>query len=330
MESRNALASRIDRRAFLNRTAYWVAGATAVFDARVRGADERSTRYQFHQAMCNETFKQWRLEDTCKAIRKAGYTGVEIAPFTLAEDPVRIPAHKRREYSSIIRSEGLDLASLHWLLLAPKGLHITTPDRSVRERSWQYLRGLIDLRFDLGAGGVMVLGSPEQRAATGGLSIASARKNFVDGLAGIAPHAVERGVKVLVETFSEMPTDVARTLDEAVAIVRQIGSPGIQTMLDTGNVINEVEPHATLVDRYFDFIRHVHIKETGGPYPGTGSYDFKPVLSVLRRRGYTGWLSLELTPEALAKMDFSTGPESPEKIAQDSLRYMEAEIAKLE
>jgi hypothetical protein len=29
-------------------------------------------------------------------------------------------------------------------------------------------------------------------------------------------------------------------------------------------------------------------------------------------------------------MDFSTGPESPEKIAQNSLRYMEAEIAKLE
>jgi len=330
MDSRNALPSRIDRRAFLNRTAYWVAGATAVFDARVRGADEQSTPYRFHHSMCNETFKQWRLEDTCKAIRKTGYTGIEIAPFTLTEDPVGIPTQKRREYSSIIRSEGLNFVGLHWLLLAPKGLHITTPDRSVRERSWQHMLRLIDLCCDLGPGGVMVLGSPQQRGATGGLSVDSARKNFVDGLAGIAPHAVERGVKVLVETFIDEPADVARTLDEAVAIVRQIGSPGIQTMFDTGNTINEVEPYATLVDRYFDFIRHIHIKETGGPYPGTGSYDFKPVLRVLRRRGYSGWLSLEMDADVLAKMDFSTGPESPEKIGQYSLQYIEAEIAKLE
>jgi sugar phosphate isomerase/epimerase len=280
--------------------------------------------------MCNETFKQRRLEDTCKAIRNAGYTGVEIAPFTLTEDPVGIPIQKRREYSSIIRSEGLTFVGLHWLLLAPKGLHITTPDRSVRERSWQHMRRLIDLCCDLGPGGTMVLGSPQQRGATGGLSVDSARKNLVEGLAGIAPHAAERGVKVLVETFSTMPTDVARTLDEAVAIVRQIGSPGIQTMFDTGNTIDEVSPPAALVDRYFDFIRHIHIKEPDGPYPGVGSYDFKPVLGVLRRRGYAGWLSLELDADVLAKMDFNRGPESPEHIAQSSLRYVETEIAKLD
>jgi len=57
-----------------------------------------------------------------------------------------------------------------------------------------------------------------------------------------------------------------------------------------------VEPHAGLVERYYDFIRHVHVNEMDGRHPGTGSYDFKPVLGVLRRRAsgvmrQLGWLA---------------------------------------
>jgi D-psicose/D-tagatose/L-ribulose 3-epimerase len=74
------------------------------------------------------------------------------------------------------------------------------------------------------------------------------------------------------------------------------------------------------MDRYFDHIKHVHITEHGGPYPGTGAYDYKPVLNVLHRRGYTGWLSVEV-------FDFSAGAD---KIAQESLRYVQSEIAKLD
>src|SRR5512133_3976583 len=39
--------------------------------------------YVFRQATCNEAFDKSPFADTCKIIRKAGYTGIEIAPFTL-------------------------------------------------------------------------------------------------------------------------------------------------------------------------------------------------------------------------------------------------------
>lgn len=315
MNNHNSSTKKADRRSFLGQTVSVVAGAAAFSRGDLLGAAGRSASYQFKHAMCNETFEKWPFADTCKAIRKAGYTGIEVAPFTLSEDPNGISAQKRREYASIIRSEGLKLAGLHWLLLAPKGLHVTTPDNAVRERSWQHVRQLIDFCADLGPDGVMIFGSPQQRGTTGGLSRDAAVKHFVDGLAGIAPHAVERGVKVLVETFPTRQDDVARTMDEAVAIIRQIGSPGIQTMFDTGNAAKEVEPHATLVDRYFDLIRYIHIRGTNGP-----PYDYKPVLNVLRRRGYTGWISLEA---------FNVSANDAEKIARETLRYMEEEIAKL-
>ena len=273
--------------------------------------------------MCNEAFasanERKSFPETCKAIRNAGYTGIEVAPFSLSDDPIAITAARRREYADAIQSEGLTFAGLHWLLLAPKGLNVVTSDTVIREKSWRHMSHLIDLCADLGQNGKMVLGSPDQRKVTGELTRAEAVQYFTDGLAGIAPHAVERGVTVLIETFSERKEDIAIMLADAYAIVRQIDSPGIQMMFDCNNESAEAEPHSTLVDRYFDHIKHVHITEHGGPYPGTGTYDYMPVLKVLHRRGYTGWLSVEV-------FDFSAGAD---KIARESLKYLQSEIAKL-
>src|SRR5262245_7438291 len=120
--------------------------------------------YAFRQAICNEAFDGWPFADACKAIRMAGYTGIEIAPFTLGESPAAVPASKRRECRDIMQSEGLAFAGLHWLMVSPQGLHVTAPDAALRKRSWQHIRDLIDLCADLGDHGVMVFGSPQQRS----------------------------------------------------------------------------------------------------------------------------------------------------------------------
>lgn len=279
--------------------------------------------YQFRQSICNEVYEGWSLADACASIRSIGYQGIEIAPFTLAQDPATISGAKRREYRSIIENEGLHFAGLHWLMLAPKGLHVTTPDESLRRRSWRHIDTLIDLCADLAGdredNGVLVFGSPQQRSTTGGLSRAEATRHYIDGLAGVAPHAEQRRVAVLVEALPSAQCDVMLSLEEAVKAVEEIGSPAIQTMFDTHNAVDEVEPHPTLIDRHFEQIRHIHINETDGRHPGTGDYDFAALLEVLARRDFGGWVSLEV-------FDFSPGPE---KIAADSLRYIQAQVAKL-
>jgi D-psicose/D-tagatose/L-ribulose 3-epimerase len=273
----------------------------------------------FRQAICNELFENWTFADACRAIRQAGYTGIEIAPFTLAEDPATIPAGQRREYRDIIASEGLQFVGLHWLMVSPKGLHVTAPDANVRCRSWRHIHGLIDLCADLGPGGILVFGSPKQRGTTGGMSREEATSHFVEGFAEAAPHASERGVTVLMEPLPSGQCDVVTSLDEAAAHVRKIDHPAVRTMFDSHNAVEETEPHATLVERHYDLIRHIHVNEMDGRHPGTGSYDFKPVFQVLRRHGYPGWISLEA-------FDFTPGAA---KIAGDSLRYLESEIARL-
>lgn len=275
--------------------------------------------YPFKHCTCNEGFDKWDFAEACRAIRKAGYTGIEIAPFTLAENPVEIPNAKRTEYCSIIRNEGLTFAGLHWLMVSPKGLHVTTPDKALREKSWRFVWDLIDLCADLGPNGVMVFGSPKQRCTTGGIGREEATKHYIDGMAFVAPHAVERGVTVLVEALPVGQSDVVTALDEAAAIVRQIASPGIRTMFDSHNAVDETEPHAAIVERNYDVIRHIHVNEMDGRRPGLGDYDFKPVFEALARRGYRGWISLEA-------FDFKPDPVT---VVTDSLRYLESEIEKV-
>src|SRR5450759_3088060 len=180
---------------------------------------------EFRHSICNEAFEKWPFAGACQAIRQAGYAGIEIAPFTLAETPGEITAAQRARYRDIIGSEGLKFAGLHWLMVSPKGLHVTGPDAGLRRRSWDHLRALIDLCADLGQDGVMVFGSPNHRANTGGLTREQATRNFIDGLALVAPRAESRGVKVLVEALPIAQSDVVQTLAEAVAIVGEISTP---------------------------------------------------------------------------------------------------------
>jgi sugar phosphate isomerase/epimerase len=275
--------------------------------------------YSFRHSMCNEAFRKRPFAETVKAIRRTGYRGIEIAPFTLAESPAAISATERREFRGAMAAEGLAFVGLHWLMMSPAGLHVTTPDSALRQKSWDHIRRLIDLCADLGPDGVMVFGSPQQRSSTGGIGREQATRHFVDGLKSIAPHAESRAVTVLVEALPIAQSDVVQSLAEAAAIVEEISSPAIRTMFDVHNAVDEREPHAALIDRYFDLIRHVHVNELDGRHCGTGDYDFAPMLEVLVRRGYTGWISLEA-------FDFSYGGE---RIAAESIGYLNSVIAKI-
>ncbi len=277
--------------------------------------------FRFRQSICNEVFEGWEFADTCRAVKKAGYEGIEIAHFTLKDSPTAITAAEREEYRRIMHGEGLEFVGLHWLMVAPKGLHVTTPDTELRRKSWQHIDDLIDLSADLagGAPSKMIFGSPKQRTSTGGATPAEAFKNYEAGLAGVAKHAERRGVTVLAEVLPRRDSDVLNLEDEAAALVARIGSPAIQTMFDTHNAADETDPHPAVVEKHFGIIKHIHVNEMDGRHPGTGDYDFVALLATLKRLDYPGWVSLEV-------FDFSAGAET---IATDSLHYLNSVIATL-
>jgi D-psicose/D-tagatose/L-ribulose 3-epimerase len=273
----------------------------------------------FRYAMCNEAFEtppqSHPFAEVCRNLRSFGYEGIEIAPFTLAAHPLEVDSARRRQLREIMASEGISFVGLHFILVGPTPLHITTPDRDLREKSWEYVRHLVDLCADLGPGGIVVFGSPKRRAATGGMTPAEARRHFVDGLANLAPRAEERGVTLLAEACPLASTDVIHTLAEAVEAIREIGSPAVRTMFDVHNATDEIESHDKLIARYRDFIRHIHVNERDGGVPGTGDYDFVPLFRALDGVGYNGWVSLEM-------FDFKADPIA---IAKNSIGYLQTQ-----
>ncbi|HEX4232070.1 MAG TPA: sugar phosphate isomerase/epimerase family protein [Bryobacteraceae bacterium] len=271
----------------------------------------------FRFAVCNELFQSMPFDEACRKVAGVGYQGLEIAPFTLAQNPLDVSAVQRSAIIKTLHDEGLSFVGLHWILMSPPGLHVTTPDGAVRRRSWDHIHHLIDLCADLCSdpdnNGVLVFGSPKQRSTLEGMSRKEAMDVFTNELAHLAPHAEDRRVKILVEALPKNQSDVVNSLAEAVSIVRQIGSPAIKTMFDTHNAVDETEPHAALIRKYFPYIAHVHVNETDGREPGMGDYDFGAVLSVLQELNYSGWVSLEA-------FDFSRDPIEIASRALDHLR----------
>ena len=115
----------------------------------------------FRYAICNETFQDWPFERAFAFAREAGYTGLEIAPFTLARYATDVSPQRRGEVRRQIDGRaGNGRAAL--VARQNRGLYLTSPEKAVRLSTADYLADLARLCRDLG-GSIMVLGSPQQR-----------------------------------------------------------------------------------------------------------------------------------------------------------------------
>jgi D-psicose/D-tagatose/L-ribulose 3-epimerase len=124
-------------------------------------------------ALCNEVLAPWGFAEQCAYAAKLGYRALEVAPYTLADDPGTITDAQARQWAAIAHDHGLAISGLHWLLVAPKGLSISHPDAAVHSRTLSVIDRLVDLCVQLG-GNYLVHGSPAQRNPQPGQSQADA------------------------------------------------------------------------------------------------------------------------------------------------------------
>lgn len=268
-------------------------------------------------AVCNELFTNHSFEDACRLTAQYGFQGLEIAPFTLAEDPFTLGSSQLWTIRDQIQDAGLQCVGLHWLLKAPQGLHLTTPNRQIRAKSWEVLKYLIELCHEL-EGKVMVLGSGKQRNALD-RPPEQVIALLKEGLQELAPFAESAGVKMLIEPLPAKITNVINTLQEAKAFISEIGSPAISGIFDFHNCDDEHQSWEQLIETYFDIIQHVHLNEVDGKYPGTGTSNFVPAFKVLKERDYKEWISLEI-------FHFEDAPETILSATTQFLTQIEGQI----
>jgi sugar phosphate isomerase/epimerase len=212
-----------------------------------------------------------------------GYDGLEVAPFTLAADPMDITDSQALAFKRTADDAGLRIFGLHWLLVAPAGLSIVSEDAAVRSRTVGVMRRLVELCALMG-GSYLVHGSPKQRSTPKGSSREEALARATECFAQIAATAQDKGVVYCIEPLSSRETDLVNTLAEAVRMVDEIGSPAVKTMIDCSAASQmESEPIAHLMARWMPtgHIAHVQVNDPNRQGPGQGDLQFAPILQTI-------------------------------------------------
>ncbi len=262
-------------------------------------------------AICNETFEGWDHERICRFIAGLGYTGLELAPFTLADRITAVDAETRTRLRAQAAEYGIQLLGLHWLLARTTGLGLTSPDASVRATTAAYLVELARACRDLG-GDILVFGSPAQRKIPEGHSREQTVDLAVDTFQRARTAIEDTGVRLCLEPLAPTESDFIQTADEACEILDRLASPAFVLHLDVKAMSSEKASIPDLIRRHIGRLGHFHANDANLRGPGFGDVDFKPILGTLKKVGYTGWVSVEV---------FDYKPD-PETIACESIRYL--------
>lgn len=268
-------------------------------------------------AICQELFEGWDWERQCRFIAEVGYTGVEVAPFTLAPKITDVPPEHRQTLRRQAAEHGLQIIGLHWLLAKTTGLHLTSGEGAIRRATSVYLADLAHACADLG-GNILVFGSPAQRSLDAATSRDQGMERAAEVLRGCVGVLEERGVKLCLEPLTPKETNFLNTCADAIELIDRVGSGQLWLHQDVKAMLSERESIPELVARYADRLGHFHANDGNLLGPGMGPTDFAPIFRALRESQYDGWVSVEV-------FDYAPGCE---RIARESLANMRAALSR--
>ena len=265
-------------------------------------------------SICNELFEGWKMEEVFEYISRIGYEGVEIAPYTISNDVRDVKKKEREEIRSLASSFNLEIVGTHWLLVGPKGLHLTHPDENTRRFTEHYLCELIKFTSDIG-GRILVFGSPNQRSIPEGVPFKKAWNYAKEVFSACSRFAEDYDAVIAVEPLTRASTNFINTAEEAIRLIEEVSHPNFRLNLDVYSMLDEGKPLPDIIRRSRDYLVHFHVNDDNKLGPGFGNVDFRPIIDALKMINYKGFISVEV-------FDFSPGPKRIASVSLETLRKL--------
>ncbi len=263
-------------------------------------------------ALCNEVFQEMSIKDGLSKIAEIGYQGVEIAPFTLKDNPLEINEEDAARCLEAANSAGIEIVGLHWLMAKSEGLHLTSSDQGMRDATCEYLQKLAKLTGQMG-GSIMVLGSPQQRNLECGTVYEDAFSRAVEIIREVSELAGEFGVTLAMEPLSPVETSFLSSCAEARRFISAVNHPACRMHLDMKAMAHEpAGTIATIYEHRWEF-SHFHANDVNHRGPGQGPTDLIAVARTLQEINYKGWVSVE-------PFDYHPSPEDCARISLENLK----------
>jgi D-psicose/D-tagatose/L-ribulose 3-epimerase len=251
--------------------------------------------------------------------KRWGFETVEIA----VEDPSHIDPHYVKQQ---LDRYGLVCGSV----CACMG-----PDRDLRGTPKQqrtalnYLRALLDQ--------MVVLDSPKMigpvYSAVGRADavppIESRRqwKLVAKHLKTLCRYAEERGKVICLEPLNRFETDFINTAEQALQMVKNVGSPTLKVHFDTFHMNIEEKDLAAAIRKAGKHLVHLHACGTGRGTPGKDHTDWKSIAKALKDINYQGDAVIESFTQDVKVMARAAAiwrriEPTTEEIAVDGLKFL--------
>ena len=224
-----------------------------------------------------------------------GYDGIEFMP-----DPEHVP--DPGELEKALKAAGAAMPVVNTGRMAPQGMALLHGVAATRRRSIEAFKRMVDFAGCFGARvGLGVARGPGIPGAGSKVMERMAEEVFRE----LAERAEKAGAVIMLEPADPGVTSYINTVDEAMAWVERIDSPGFGVMLDTYQLA-EAEPsieHGIRAAR--GRANHIHLYDPSrwppGVLPEKDRLDWDRLARVLREERFNGSGSVVLAPEGDAE-----------------------------
>ncbi len=235
-----------------------------------------------------------------RALKDTGFDGVEVPLFDTSD------IDHYRWLSGVLDDIGLQRTAV---ALIPDEAHSPISlDGVARAGAIDHLRRVIECGQVLGC---QVLAGPWFQPL-GVFSGSPPRADELERCAEvhrqILPVMAAAGITAALEPLNRFEAYLLNTCEQAVAYADRIGPGGIGILYDTFHAnIEEKDPLGALQALHASGnLAHVHISENDRGIPGRGHAPIRETITVLKKLGYDGWLTIEAFGRGLPELSAAT------------------------
>jgi D-psicose/D-tagatose/L-ribulose 3-epimerase len=220
-----------------------------------------------------------------RQFKKWGFETVEIA----IEDPSHVdPAHIKQE----LDEAGLACGSVCACLGPDRDLR-GTPEQ--QQTALEYMQKIIDQMVVLDCPSLIgpVYSSVGRADAVPPEEYKQQWKTVVRNLKQLCKYAESRGRQICMEPLNRFETDFINTVDQAIQMVNDVGSPALKLHLDTFHMNIEEKDQAKAIRKAGKLLGHFHACGSDRGTPGNDHIDWEPIAKALKSIKYNGDVVIE-------------------------------------
>ncbi len=220
-----------------------------------------------------------------KTFKKWGFDTVEI--------PIEAPEHIDPAYvKAELDRNGLVCGSVCACLGPDRDLR-GTPE--AQANSMKYLMALIDQMVVLGCPSLIgpVYSAVGRAEAVEPADYKKQWATVVKNLKKLSKYAESKGRQICMEPLNRFETDFINTADQALAMVKDVGSPALKLHLDTFHMNIEEKCQATAIKKAGKLLGHFHACGSDRGTPGNDHIDWAPIAAALKKIRYNGDVVIE-------------------------------------